>query len=172
MPPIKHRRRIKLIKPKLQLRLVAKFFGLAVLGLLLQFLLLGRLLPPAVAEAQAGGGTAGDALPGILIQVLVTSAVILFPILFSFGVLFTFRIAGPIYRFERFLESVARGEASQPCKTREGDEFSELCELINRATAPLLQDAPSQESPDETQEGSPDDQPLPSTRDRKQRRAG
>ena len=50
MPPIKHQRRIKLIKPKLQLRLVGKFFGLAVLGLLLQFLLLGRLLPSAVAE--------------------------------------------------------------------------------------------------------------------------
>ena len=120
--------------------LVGKFFGLAVLGLLLQFLLLGRLLPPAVAEAQAAGGTAADALPGVLIQVLVTSAVILFPILFSFGVLFTFRIAGPIYRFERFLESLARGEESRPCKIREGDEFVELCELLNRATAPLLRD--------------------------------
>lgn len=141
MPPIKHRRRIKLIKPNLQLRLVGKFFGLAVLGLLLQFLLLGRLLPPAVAEAQAAGGTAVDAVPGVLLQVLLTSAVILFPILFSLGVLITFRIAGPIYRFERFLESLARGEESQPCRIRSGDEFAELCELLNRATAPLLREA-------------------------------
>ena len=154
MPTTKHRRRIKLIKPKLQLSLVGKFFGLAVLGLLLQVLLIDRLLPPAMEETQAAGGTAAAALPGVLIQVLVTSTVILFPILFSFGVLFTFRIAGPVGRFEQYLEAVVRGEETRPCKIRKGDEFVELCELLNRATAPLLRkvDEDADESGEERDE--------------------
>lgn len=172
MPPIKHQRRIKLIKPKLQLRLVGKFFGLAVLGLLLQFLLLGRLLPSAVAEAQAAGGTASDALPGVLIQVLLSSALILFPILLFFGVLFTFRIAGPIHRFERFLRAVVDGEQTLPCKIREGDEFYELCELLNSATAPLREAVAGERDLDQPENEGSEEQPRAAGQDERARRAG
>jgi hypothetical protein len=53
------------------------------------------------------------------------------------GVLSTFRIAGPIYRFEQYLRQVVKGEAEGPCRIRDGDELWDLCDLINQATAPL-----------------------------------
>jgi len=34
-------------------------------------------------------------------------------------------------------KAVIRGEEVGPCRIRRGDEFQELCELINQATAPL-----------------------------------
>ena len=51
--------------------------------------------------------------------------------------LVTFRIAGPIYRFEQYLAGIAEGRQLGPCRIREGDELVELCARINEATAPL-----------------------------------
>lgn len=137
----KRLRRTKLIQPSLQLRLVGGFFGLAVLGLLLQFILLGHRLGKVAAQVDPGNGELTGAIPGVLIEVLVYTFVVLLPLLFAFGVLFTFRLAGPVYRFERYLAAVARGEQTEPCRIREKDELQSLCEHINVATAPLRERA-------------------------------
>jgi hypothetical protein len=76
-------------------------------------------------------------LPGILIEVLAMSFAFLLPMTLCAGILSTFRIAGPIYRFEQYLKQVARGEVTDPCRIRDGDELWDLCDLINEATAPL-----------------------------------
>ena len=55
----------------------------------------------------------------------------------SVGVLFTFRIAGPVYRFEQFLSAVVRGERPRDFRLRKGDQLTELAALINDATRPL-----------------------------------
>jgi methyl-accepting chemotaxis protein len=124
------RRSRKLIQPGLQLRLIFSFVGLAGLALLGQFLLLGYRL----SEAATGEGALEAEVPRAMLEVLTFSLVILLPVIGAIGVLLTFRIAGPVYRFEQFLASVASGEQIGPCKLRDGDELQSLCDAINAAT--------------------------------------
>ncbi|HKE00687.1 MAG TPA: hypothetical protein VKE69_06735 [Planctomycetota bacterium] len=135
MPP--NRRRSKLPKPRLQLRLTFLFVGLTALGLLLQYLLFLAALGNAAVE-DSGDGTQLVVAAGLLAwRALVPTALVVLPITFAVGVLTMYRVAGPIYRFEKFLESVARGERPRDCRLRRGDQLQELCGLINRATEPL-----------------------------------
>ena len=149
MPGLRFTRRKKLIRPKLQLWLVGSFVGLAGLALLLQFLVLSFRLTSELSKLDGASGQLAGEVPGMMLQVLVVSMAVLLPIIFVLGVLMTFRIAGPIYRFESFLASVARGEQIGPCKIRKGDKLQNLCELINEATEPVrrraMQDEPASE---------------------------
>ncbi|MCI0548990.1 MAG: hypothetical protein L0027_17130 [Candidatus Rokubacteria bacterium] len=134
MPAFK--RKQKLIRGTFQIRLVTRFVGLAALALLLQFLLLGGLLFRTVSGLEGDGGELYGELPGMLLLVFGLSVGVLLPILFGFGVVLTFRIAGPLHRIERFLAEVAEGAAHEPCSIRSGDELQELCRLVNAATEP------------------------------------
>jgi hypothetical protein len=69
----------------------------------------------------------------LLLEVLLFSFAVLLPSVLAIGVLLTFRVAGPIYRFERYLEDVAAGRDTGPCRIREGDQLQELCDRINAA---------------------------------------
>ena len=111
--PMRSRRLNKLSRPGFQLRLTGTFLGLALLGQLLQFLLASTFLQFAARDV-AGGG-----------------------VVLAFGILMTHRIAGPAYRLTSFLRGVAEGVQSEPCNLRKGDEFKDLCEQVNRTTAPL-----------------------------------
>ena len=86
---------------------------------------------------EGAGGQLAAEVPRVMLEVLTFSLVILLPVIFAFGILLTFRIAGPVYRFEQYLGSVARGEQLGPCKIRDGDELQNLCDAINAATEPL-----------------------------------
>ncbi|MEM7309303.1 MAG: hypothetical protein AAF682_21645 [Planctomycetota bacterium] len=133
----RHKRRIKIIKPRLQLKLVGIFVGLATLSVLLQSILLARRLTQLSAEAPAGGDYLVDALPSIVLEILVFTFGLIIPLIFAVGVLITHRIAGPIYRFEQHLMGIVKGEKVRPCKIRDGDELQELCQIINMATETL-----------------------------------
>lgn len=130
-------RRIKIIRPRIQLRLVGSFVGLAALALLLQFLLLGQRLMATIQGLDGASGALADQVPRIILETLGFSGGILVPILFVFGILLTFRIAGPLYRFEQYLTGLARGEVTGPCKLRDGDELQSMCDLINELSAEL-----------------------------------
>jgi nitrogen fixation/metabolism regulation signal transduction histidine kinase len=71
----------------------------------------------------------------MLVEALLVSLLFLVPMTVGVGILATFRIAGPIYRFETYLDQVARGEEVGPCKLRKGDQLQGLCEKINEALA-------------------------------------
>jgi hypothetical protein len=143
MQPKQYRRRKKLIKPGIQLRMVFSFVGLSVMGLTLQFLLLGSRLTSAAAGLDGGGGDLAQGVPAMLLEIFALSLAILVPVTFVFGVLLTFRVAGPIYRFEKYLRAVASGEQIGPCKIRKGDELQPLCDAINEATEPLRMRRPA-----------------------------
>ena len=132
-----YKRRQKLPKPSLQLKMVGAFVGLAALAMMLQFLFLGSRLMTAVSGLDGAGGELAAGLPGLLLNVLLLSLGACLPIIFGLGILLTFRVAGPIYRFEKYLKSVADGEQSQPCRIRQGDQLQPLCDVINRVTEPL-----------------------------------
>ncbi|NOT31842.1 MAG: hypothetical protein HOP15_15460 [Planctomycetes bacterium] len=132
-----YRRRIKLIKPRLQLKLVGVFVGLSALGFLLQSLHVGLRLSELAASVPEGGNFLIAVMPELPLEILLVSFGMLLPLTIAVGILVTFRIAGPVYRFEKYLKAVIRGEEVGPCRIRTGDEFQELCELINQATSAL-----------------------------------
>ena len=133
--PQSQRRRIKLIKPRLQLKMVGVFVGLSALGFLLQSLHVGLRLSELSASMPEGGSYLMAVMPELPLEILLVSFGMLLPLTIAVGILVTFRIAGPVYRFEKFLKAVIRGEEVGPCHIRKGDEFQELCELINEATS-------------------------------------
>ena len=110
---------------------------------LLEFFVLPRL--------RKGGPTGRVPLP---LEILLVSFGMLLPLTIAVGILVTFRIAGPVYRFEKYLKQVIDGEEVGPCRIRDGDEFQELCELINQATAPLREARTSE--PKKTEEERPE----------------
>lgn len=154
MANTKHKRRIKIIKPRLQLKLVSIFVGLAALSALLQSLMIARRLTELSSEIPSGGQYIVDALPSVLGEILMVTFGLLLPLTFAVGVLVTFRIAGPVYRFEQYLGQVERGEVIGPCKIREGDELQDLCDAINRATVPLRQ-GPTRDHDSEEHDDTP-----------------
>ncbi len=133
------RRRIKLIKPRFQLRLIGVFVGLSALGFMLQALHVGLRLSELSVSLPEGGTHLMAVMPELPLEILMVSFGMLLPFTIAIGILVTFRIAGPVYRFEKYLRSVIAGEELGPCHIRNGDEFTELCELINEATASIRQ---------------------------------
>jgi signal peptidase II len=133
----KFKRRIKIIKPQLQLKLVGIFVGLSALAVLLQSVLVAHRMTQLSAELPVGGQYLIDALPGLMGELVLFSFGLVIPLIFAVGVLVTHRIAGPVYRFEQYLTQVANGESVGPCRIRKGDELQELCEIINRAALAL-----------------------------------
>lgn len=131
------RRKTKLIQPRLQLTLVGWFLGVAFVALVLQVLVLGAYLTELAATLPDQGAVVAAEASSMLMRAFVVSALFLVPVTLGVGVLITFRIAGPIYRFEEHLERVARGEDVGECSIRKGDQLQGLCDRINAAVAAL-----------------------------------
>jgi hypothetical protein len=128
------RRWRKLIKPRLQLRLIASFALVSGIGFLLQALLTLQLL---AEQSARGPGLTVESVAGLVWSCLSYSFLCFLPLVVVVGGLATFRLAGPIHRFEQHLAAVARGEDPGPCQIRRGDELHELCERINESVAAL-----------------------------------
>ena len=132
-----HKRRIRLIRPRLQLKLTLAFVGLTLLALLLQFIVFLRTMTSIAVSLPSDHNVLMDAVPEVLVQSLLLTFCVVIPLIFLVGVILTFRIAGPVYRFETYLKQILRGENPGECRLRQGDELNELCELLNQVTKPL-----------------------------------
>ena len=117
----------KIIKPGLQLKVIAVFTGTAVLCLVFQAVLMTKTLG-------VEGQTLSPHVVSSVLQNLLLSIGLLVPVSFVIGAMVTHRIAGPIYRFEQYLGQVAESEVDAPCRIRRNDELHDLCAAINRAT--------------------------------------
>ncbi len=133
----RERRRIKLIKPRLQLKLVGVFVGLSALGFLMQSLHVGLRLSELAAQVPEGGPYLMAVMPELPLEILAVSFGMLLPLTIAVGIMVTFRVAGPVYRFEQYLREVRDGREIRPCTLRQGDDLQELCDLINEVTEPL-----------------------------------
>lgn len=133
----KHKRRIQLIKPTLQLRLTLVFVALGAIGLVLQLLFFTSRLAELAAYLPQDGEMFATEVDGILLEGLLVSALVFLPLTFAVGILTTFRIAGPIYRFEMTLKQILKGERPGPIRLRKGDQLLDFCELLNRTLATL-----------------------------------
>ena len=146
------RRRNKLPKPWFQLRLTAIFMGTLLLGVFLQLMLTRSKLLELALDLPNDGPLLVQEINALQLRVLLGSCSLLLPICFVVGVLSTFRIAGPIYRFEAFLRSLVRGENTGPCRIRREDQLQEFCALLNQATEPLRQQLDHEASQDPSRE--------------------
>lgn len=132
-----HKRRIKLIQPRLQIKLISAFLGVSALSLTLQYILFASSLTALAAELPTDGAVLLERVPWHAQRSLLISFGVLLPVTFFVGVVITFRVAGPLYRFEMFLRQIIRGEKPADCRIRKEDELQEFCGLLNQATAAL-----------------------------------
>ena len=133
----KQPRRLKLVRPGLQLRLILVFAGMSALCLTLQYILFTSILASAATKLPHDGMLLLDEATDLLVAGFLASFGLLLPLTFVVGVLSSHRFAGPIFRFEAYLREVLDGKAVDPCVLRDGDELVDLCGLINEATVHL-----------------------------------
>ena len=126
-------RRNKVIKPRFQLQMAAA----AVIFLLLYSLVLGAAifypLASDFSSTQDVGYKAQLAFTALRIHESLWPALIAISALAFVGtVLFSHRIAGPMYRFEKTVESLCKGDFSVRIKLRKRDEFHDFAGNINQ----------------------------------------
>ena len=134
------RRRKKLIKPALQLKLTFVFFFIGGISLLVQAIMLSRALSQLAGRFPNQELRLLEEVPALVSSNLLVTLAILVPLFLVVGVLLTFRIAGPVYRFEQYLGEVAEGRDPGPCRIRKGDELQDLCTVLNQALTRLRTD--------------------------------
>jgi len=127
----KNQRTDRLVNPRLQLKVVFLFLVVSVLAVGIQSVLMSRSL---ATLTQVEGGT--EEVYGLLRENLFVTLAALLPATMIVGVITTFRIAGPLFRFQEFLESIERGENPADCKIRRTDDLHEFCEVLNRVSRP------------------------------------
>ena len=138
---MRYKRRIKLIKPGLQLKLTLAFTLMGCLAGAFQLLITNVTVLNLAERVSLEGAGALDQFPRVLLMNLASTLMIFVPLMVAMGILLTHRIAGPIYRFERYMEELARGEAQGPCRIRKGDLLQDLCDRINTAVVAMRGDA-------------------------------
>ncbi|MEE8141464.1 MAG: hypothetical protein V3T77_00020 [Planctomycetota bacterium] len=151
-----HKRKKKLPKPALQLKIVMIFLCLGLSCVLLQFTMFSRTISEMALQVPGEGMSLSGKVFDILWRDLFIALALLIPLTVSVGIIVTFRIAGPVYRFESYLRSIAGGENPGPCSIRRGDELQELCTAINLAVDALRQQNETHEfeAPDPPKETS------------------
>jgi len=146
---MKNRRSKKLIMPREQLSISAKFAGVAVFSLLMQALLLSSMLLSAADDMPQGSQFLVDLVPSLLGRSLLFSLLLVSPLVVWVGVLTTFKVVGPAYRFQSYLREVLEKKTFGECRIRKGDYFQELCQLITESTAQLRSENASTTRPEE-----------------------
>jgi hypothetical protein len=64
--------------------------------------------------------------------IFLAEAIVIFVLLFAFGLVFSHRIAGPLYKFRMHLESSAKSKRYSKVMFRSKDFFVELADAYNR----------------------------------------
>lgn len=139
MPRPIFRRRKYIIQKGLQFRYIGLVFGLA----LIASIVTGWTVF-ATGWHFLGEKLASVYPQGRLIYVLratnlalIRNLLLVSPLIFILGLLFSHRIAGPVYRITKTLEEITRGNLGLKIKLREGDELIDLADMINNLTDKL-----------------------------------
>jgi hypothetical protein len=139
-----NRRKTKLISPRLQLRMAGVVVLCSASALLIQY----SFLRSELVVLASGDSALAAEVTGVLRETIVLSAALWLPMMFGLWILYTHRLAGPLHRMGRHLESVAAGERPGPCHLRDGDQLHDLCENMNRALDAAYATDPSAEDGD------------------------
>ncbi|MFA4842836.1 MAG: methyl-accepting chemotaxis protein [Candidatus Omnitrophota bacterium] len=132
----KIRRRIYLIQTKFQLKytgiiLVSMFIAAWITGSTVYYtgwLLMGEKLANVYPQGRL------VSIMRVIDLTLILRLLLLTPLVALLSIFISHKIAGPLYRVERFIKGVARGDLSSKLRLRKGDELQELAEAINDMT--------------------------------------
>jgi len=130
------RRKQFLVKRGMQFRYIGMIFALAILASIVTgytvfatgWTLLGEKLASVYPQ-------------GRLIYVfkaaniaLIRNLLFISPLIFIMGVLFSHKIAGPVYRIEKSLYEISKGNLALKVKLRSGDELWDMANIIDDMT--------------------------------------
>jgi len=65
---------------------------------------------------------------------LIKNLLLISPLVFTLGLLFSHKIAGPLYRIEKTIYEIAKGNLGLKISLRKGDELWDLADTINSMT--------------------------------------
>ncbi|MBI5563235.1 MAG: HAMP domain-containing protein [Deltaproteobacteria bacterium] len=130
-----NKRKTVYIRKRFQADFAVKFLALIVVEAVLAVGVLGYLAMGTVVTGYSGGevvvaGGRDYFLPAALLANLViigVTAVAGFIVL----LFVSHKLAGPLYRFEKSLEEIAKGDLTHRFRLREGDEMNSLAERLN-----------------------------------------
>jgi len=100
----------------------------------------------------ASGFISEDSMELVKHQIFFRFLFFLFPIIFvivAFSIIFSHRIAGPIYRFEQTLDKLIQGEDVEYIRLRKNDELkglaaklNDLIRIVKKSRDPMKKDSP------------------------------
>ncbi len=134
---MKYRRTQKLIDSRFQLRMTMWFVGVTATVMTLQYFVLAERMSAIGLDLPNDSQVFFGSLTGELLKAFLATLGIALSVTMVTGILLTHRIAGPAYRFDKFLNAVMRGEHPDECRIRKNDELQDLCTLLNRVTAEM-----------------------------------
>ncbi len=136
-----------LIKKRMQLGLTFRFFFLTILFALFIAFEVYITIWPVVS-----GLIPKDLMDLVKYQIFFRLLFFAFPVIFviaAFSIVFSHRIAGPVYRFEQTLDKLIQGQDTEYIHLRKGDELNglaeklnELIRIIKRSKDPMKKDSP------------------------------
>lgn len=138
---MKHSRRNYFIDKSFQAEFILKFCGLVVLGCVIFGALLYIFSRSTLTTSFENSrlvvkGTADYLFPGLLFAGVIVALVM--AVASSIVVLLmTHRVAGPVYRFEKYAEELGSGRLNSDLKIRKKDQFQNLVKSFNKMTHDL-----------------------------------
>jgi methyl-accepting chemotaxis protein len=136
MPRPVLRRKQYIIKKGLQFRYIGLVFGLALIASLVTgwtvFATGWHFLGEKLASVYPQGRLVYVLRATNL--ALIRNLLLISPLIFILGLLFSHRIAGPVYRIDKTLDDISKGNLGLKIRLREGDELVDLADTINNLT--------------------------------------
>jgi hypothetical protein len=131
----KNRRRRKFIRPDMQLKVVFITLFVSSLTLVVQMRTglasideISRNLTEELTVFQVLSYIEASTIRGLFLSMLVA-----LPLAVACGVLYSFRFAGPVYRFQEYFSQLCGGRWDVRCNLRKNDHLQDVAESINGA---------------------------------------
>ncbi len=156
-----YKRKRKLIKTRFQIKVALSGLGIAIVAVLLLMIMINEAILEFASNGWVDAAAMRSEWMSVLVSKLLFALALLVPMTLALGVVLTHKIAGPLYRFEMFLNAVMKGEHPEECRLRDGDELKDFCALLNKVTEPLRSgnvafDTPPAAATDETMDDADD----------------
>jgi methyl-accepting chemotaxis protein len=139
--PAANKRRQYFIDRKFQSAFMFKFFLVLVIGALLTVVITMLMTRTTLTSSFDGARlviekTSLAILPSVVLTSIITTAVVgLVAIVVT--LLVSHKIAGPMFRFNKDIEEIARGNLQKKIQIRDGDQFAEVADKLNEMVTSL-----------------------------------
>ena len=142
--PQSNRRKVYLINPRFQWRFIGFMAVVSLLAIAILFVSNVLFFRNMTQEA-LGAGLAPDnpyfdflkEQKSALSMLYFGVSAVAFVVMMGLGVLYSHRIAGPLYRLNQHMKAIADGAEPSPVNFRKRDQFQELVESFNAMIARL-----------------------------------